>query len=328
MERKEDIFAVARAFMRSRIILTAAELDLFTAIQDGYVTARQIADRLRVDLRGLTRVLDCLVSFDLLEKRRDVYSFTEEGATYSSKHPGSNLPMLLHMSRLWESWSELTDVVEKGPNRERKPTKPMDKNSRGAFIGAMHVIGRMLSDEIAASLDVSGFRKLMDIGGGSGTYTIAFLKHNPRLQAVLFDLEDVVNMARERIESEGCLDRVQIVAGDFYRDELPGGCDLALLSAIIHQNGPKQNLELYAKIFSALDPGGMLIIRDHIMDESRTKPPEGALFAINMLVNTRNGDTYTFAEVEQDLKDVGFGNIKMLRSGEKMDCLVTAGKPR
>jgi predicted methyltransferase len=219
-------------------------------------------------------------------------------------------------------------VVEKGAGGERKPVKPMDVDSRRAFIGAMHAIGRTLSDEIAASVDAGGFRKLMDVGGGSGTYTIAFLKRNPRLRAVLFDLGEVVQMARERIESEGCADRVEIVSGDFYRDELPKGCDLALLSAIIHQNGPRQNFELYSKIFRALDPGGMLIIRDHIMDESRTKPPEGTLFAINMLVNTRSGGTYTFGEVERSLKEAGFADVRMVRSGEKMDCLVVASKPR
>lgn len=327
MKRKEDVFAIARNFMRSRVILTAAELDLFALIQEGDSTAAKMASRLGVDKRALSRVLDCLVTFDLLVKDGDVYSPTEEGAQYSSKNPESSLPMLLHMSRLWDSWSDLTQVVEKGPGSEQKPPKPMDPASRRAFIGAMHVIGRTLSEEIARSLDLSGFKKLMDIGGGSGTYTIAFLKNNPRMRALIFDLDDVVPMARERLEAEGFLDRTDLVGGDFYRDELPPGCDLALLSAIIHQNDPEQNLELFKKAYRALDPGGMLLIRDHIMDESRTKPPEGALFAINMLVNTRGGDTYTFSEVEKGLSEAGFVNIRMLRSGERMDCLVAGVKP-
>ena len=83
--------------------------------------------------------------------------------------------MLLHMNRLWVSWSDLTEVVKKGPGSGQKPPRPMDIDSRRAFIGAMHVIGRTLSEEIAGSLDLSGYRKLLDIGGGSGTYTISFL---------------------------------------------------------------------------------------------------------------------------------------------------------
>jgi SAM-dependent methyltransferase len=141
-------------------------------------------------------------------------------------------------------------------------------------------------------------------------------------------LKDVIPLARERISSDGLLTRVELIAGDFYHDDLPGGCDLALLSAIIHQNSPEQNTELYRRAFRALDPGGMLLIRDHIMDESRTRPPEGAMFAINMLVNTTGGDTYTFQEVEQGLKQAGFTNVRLLRSGERMDCVVGALRPQ
>jgi predicted methyltransferase len=128
------------------------------------------------------------------------------------------------------------------------------------------------------------------------------------------------------LEEEGFQDRVELAAGDFYLDELPGGCDLALLSAIIHQNSPEQNIALYEKIHRALAPGGVVLIRDHIMDESRTQPPAGAMFALNMLVNTSAGDTYTFAEVKQTLEAAGFGEIRQVRTGERMDCLVEGRK--
>lgn len=326
MEGKQNIMDVAKAFMRSRIILTAAELDLFTVIQKSSASAEKIAERFGFDQRALSRVLDCLVTFGLLDKNADVYSLTDEGSLFSSLHPESSLPMLLHMSRLWVSWSDLTEIVAKGAASETNPQKPMDLDSRRAFIGAMHVIGKSLSEDIAGSLDLGGYRKLLDIGGGSGTYTIAFLKSNPRLRAVLFDLKDVIEMARERLSSEGFLDRAELIAGDFYADELPGGCDLALLSAIIHQNSREQNVELFRKICRALNPGGMLLIRDHIMNEDRTWPPEGAMFAVNMLVNTSGGDTYTFPEVERDLTAAGFKNVKRLRSGERMDSIVGAIK--
>ena len=328
MEEKEDIMTEARAFMRSRIILTAAELDLFSIIQDSPTTAEKIADSFGFNPRALERVLDCLVTFGLLQKKEGTYSLTPEGAPYSSKHSASELPMLLHMSHLWNSWSNLTEVVKNGPGSERKPPKQMGMDSRRAFIGAMHVIGRSLSEEIAGSLDLRGYRKLLDIGGGSGTYTIAFLKHNPQLQAILFDLKEVIPMAKEQLSSEGLLNRVELIPGNFYSDDLPGGCDLALLSAIIHQNSRRQNLELFRKASRSLQAGGMLLIRDHIMDEQRIHPPEGALFAINMLVNTEGGDTYTFHEVAQDLKEAGFTDVRLLRSGERMDCVVGAVKPK
>ncbi|MBW2071223.1 MAG: methyltransferase domain-containing protein, partial [Deltaproteobacteria bacterium] len=104
----------------------------------------------------------------------------------------------------------------------------------------------------------------MDVGGATGTYTIAFLQKNPEMTAVLFDLPEVIPMAKDRLAKEKLLPRVELVAGDFYEDELPSGCDLALLSAIIHQNSPKQNLELYRKVHRALLPGGRILIRDHV----------------------------------------------------------------
>jgi len=328
MEEKKNTMTAARAFMPSRIILTAAELDLFSIIQDSPTTTEKIADRFGFDPRALERVLDCLVTFGLLQKNGGAYSLTHEGAPYSSKHTFSELPMLLHMNRLWDSWSDLTEIVKNGPGSERRPPKQMDMDSRRAFIGAMHVSGRSLSEEIAGSLDLRGYKKLLDIGGGSGTYTIAILNHNPQLQATLFDLKDVIPLARERLSSEGLLNRVELIVGNFYSDDLPGGCDLALLSAIIHQNSRQQNPELFRKAYRSLEPGGMLLIRDHIMDERRTYPPAGALFAVNMLVNTQGGDTYTFHEVAQDLKGVGFTDVRLLRSGERMDCVVGAVKPK
>ena len=141
---------------------------------------------------------------------------------------------------------------------------------------------------------------------------------------VVFDLPEVVPLAERRLRQESLLERATIAAGDFYSDELPVGCDLALLSAIIHQNSPEQNLELYRKVHRALAPNGVLLIRDHIMNEGRTEPADGALFALNMLVCTDGGDTYTFAETEEALLQAGFRSVKRLRYGEAMDSLVEA----
>ena len=107
----------------------------------------------------------------------------------------------------------------------------------------------------------------------------------------------------------------------------PSGCDLALLSAIIHQNSPAQNLELYRKVFRALDAGGSILIRDHIMDESRTSPLAGALFAVNMLIGTTGGGTYTFGEIREGLEKAGFVGVSLIRAGREMDGLVEARKP-
>lgn len=327
MGQVDALLAEVRGFMESRVVLTAAELDFFTRLDETPCDAKELAGELGLDLRATTRLLDCLVTMDLVEKPTGIYRLTENGVFYSSHHPESVLPMVLHMNRLWNTWSDLTEVVRKGGYPERAPGVHVDDESLKSFIGAMHVVGRELSKTIAEVCNLSRFKRLLDIGGASGTYTIAFLQENSAMTAVIFDSENVIPMARERLAKEGIEARVDLVGGNFYKDELPKGCDLAFLSAIIHQNSPEENLALFRKIHNALEPGGTLLIRDHIMDESRTNPSAGAMFAVNMLVNTRGGDTYTFQEVKEGLEGAGFADVKQSRHGMGMDCLVEGRKP-
>ncbi len=208
----------------------------------------------------------------------------------------------------------------------RGPT--MDETSRKAFIGAMDVAGQELSRRIVGAFDASPFHRLLDIGGASGTYTLAFLRKNPRMTAVLFDLPPVIEIARERMQTEGVKDRVLLVPGDYRKDPFPDGCDLALLSAVIHQNSPSENLDLFAKIHGVLEAGGVLLIRDFVMDSTRTSPKGGTFFALNMLVNTIAGDTYTFDEISEALRSSGFVTVELQRGSDQQGDLVRAEKSR
>ena len=323
----EMVMVEVTAFMKSRVVLTAAELDFFTCLDDKPQTASSLARGRDMDVRATTRLLDYLCVMELLAKTDDIYRVTEKGCFLSSRHPETVLPMVLHMVHLWHTWSGLTETVRKGSGKQPESGLKFNEKDWKSFVDAMHVAAKVLSKAIAESYDASKFKRLLDVGAASGTYTISFLQKNPLLKAIVFDLEDVIPMAKERIREEGLSDRVEFVAGDFYEEELPKGCDLALLSAIIHQNGPDENLRLYDKVFRALEKGGTILIRDHIMNEDRTKPPAGALFAVNMLVNTHSGDTYIFREVKDGLESAGFQDVRLLRTGERMDCLVEARKP-
>jgi len=320
-----DLAAEARAFMRSRVLLTAAELDIFTWLDGRDATAAEIARGLDADQRALTRLLDVLVGIGLLSKRNGRYANSEGAGVLSERNPNSVRASMLHQVRLWKTWSALTDVVRTGTPPDRAPAEE-DPGRTAAFIGAMENVARRTAAGIAAAYDAARFSHLLDIGAGPGSYAIAFLNRHPGLRATLFDLPEVIELARENVGRAGLLDRVRFVAGDFYKDELPQGCDLALLSAIIHQNSPAQNLDLFTKAFRALEPGGVLLIRDHVMDEDRVRPLGGAFFALNMLVNTRGGDTYTFEEVADGLAAAGFARPALVQRGEMMDSLIEAGK--
>jgi SAM-dependent methyltransferase len=314
-------------FWTSRAILTGADLDVFTHLDGEPLTAEQVAVRIGSNPRATDRLLDVLAALGLLEKEKNLFSLSPKGRLLSSRRPETMLPALLHYSDLWQSWSQLTTVVIEGKPAKRADDE-MSEKKRKAFIGAMDVVGRDLSIMIADAFDATPFKCLLDIGGGSGTYTVAFLRKNAHLKGVLFDLPPVIAIAREKLRAERLSDRVSLVSGDYYRDTLPSGCDLALLFAIIHQNSSAENLDLFTKIYGALDPGGALLIRDFVMDPSRIRPTRGALFALNMLVNTLGGDTYTFAQIREGLEKAGFVNVILLRAGDRQDGMVKAEKAK
>jgi hypothetical protein len=177
------------------------------------------------------------------------------------------------------------------------------------------------------SLGPLQFTHLLDIGGASGTWTTRFLQLYPGAQATIFDLPEVIPMAAGAPAAPGMADRIRLVAGDYNGDDLPPGADLAWVSAIVHQNSRDQNRALFRKVFAALVPGGQILIRDIVMDESRTYPVAGVFFAVNMLVATPGGGTFTFNELGEDLSSAGFTDIRLLRKGEIMDSVVSARKP-
>ena len=322
MNTSESLLSLSRAFQESRVLLTGAELDVFTHLAGEPLASDALAARLGADPRALAITLDALTAMGLLEKTGGTYRTAKDAACLTAEAPDSILPMLLHAAALWDRWTGLTRKVGGTPLTARPPAA-----ATRAFIEAMHVVSAPQAAKLASDVNPGGARRLLDVGGGPGTYTAAFLQAAPELHATLFDLPPVVEIARERLSAAGLVGRVTLVAGNFDTDELPGGHDLAWLSAIIHQNGPAENNALYGRIFRALAPGGRLVVRDHVMDPDRTRPRAGALFAINMLVGTAHGGTYTFDEIRAGLERAGFVRIRLLREGERMDGLVEAFRP-
>ena len=324
----EMILGLARNFMEPRILLTGAELDLFTLLTHVPLSAEEVTARIGADFRATTILLDALSAMGLLVKQAGQYHCPPSISPFlSAEAPNSILPMILHMAHVWERWSGLTSIV-KDLRAQEKPIPPsQDAEELRAFIGAMHAIAARLAPQIVAAVNPGASRALLDVGGGPGTYTLAFLQAVPEMRGTLFDRPAVVEMARERLSEAGVLSRVSLLSGDFYRDEFPPGHDLAFVSAIIHQNNPGQNLDLFRKGFRALVPGGRIVIRDHVMASDRTRPKDGAIFAVNMLVGTSGGNTYTYDEIEDGLTQAGFIRVRLLQSGEHMDGLVEGFKP-
>ena len=323
----EEVLSMARLYQPACVVGAAAELNVFSPLHEEPKNAQTLASELGTDLRATTILLDALVALEFLIKQDDVYSVTDVVAKILSEKSSDNvLPMIRHMFNCFRRWAMLADVTKTGKSAERTPSTRGEAGDQVSFIGGMHNLSSPVAGEVIDKLQPLKFEHLLDIGGASGTWTIAFLKAVPNAKATLFDLPPVIAIAERRISDAGLGDRVNLVPGDFYNDDLPEGADLAWLGAICHQNSREQNQTLFTKIHKALNADGVIVIRDMVMDPSHTSPKSGALFAVNMLVNTPEGGTYTFDEYKQDLNKAGFTGVELVYKDEFMNSLVRAKK--
>jgi predicted O-methyltransferase YrrM len=299
----------AAAFQKSRILLSGFELDIFTHIDEYGTTYNQIADTLNLDEHACERLLNALVSLGFLTKQDQLYYNTVDSFAFLSKKSSDYLGGLMHTNHLWNTWSYLTQVVKTG-----KSANPSEINERGEdwlfpFINAMHDRAKKQAPQQLADIDLSGIRSILDIGGGSGAYSMEFVSKNPEIEATVFDLPNVIPITKKFLAKEGYSDRIKTCPGDYTMDVLPQGFDLVFLSAIIHSNSLEVNQDLVRKCFAALNKNGKIVIQDWIMNNDRTQPVGGAIFAINMLVGTEAGDCFTEREVTEMLIAAGFKNI-------------------
>ena len=325
----DDVLELARAFQIPCVLNAAAELDVFGAFGGEALTAETLSERLGTDLRATVILADALAAIELLVKDGDAYRLAP-GVTETLTEAGSDsvLAMVRLSGNCMRSWAQLGAITRQGCPPDPKPASVRGAQAdREDFIEAMNDISRRTADSLVAAIGPPPFEHMLDLGCGPGTWTIAMLSAVPDSRATLFDLPDAIPIATRHIASAGMEDRVNFVAGDFYTDDtLPGGADLAWVSAIVHQNSRRQNRELFAKIHAALVDGGRILIRDVVMDESRTLPPYGALFAVNMLVHTPAGGTFTFDELSEDLQSAGFTDATLLNPDEQMNAVVQARK--
>jgi ubiquinone/menaquinone biosynthesis C-methylase UbiE len=305
----QQIMELASGFMRSRAFLTACELDLFTAVGSGEATSAEVARTLGTDRRATDRLLNVLCSLGLLQKAADRFRNGPAAARFLVRDAPEYLGGLMHWVHLWESWSTLTPAVRQGGAVTAAPVDERGEQWLRAFIAAMHWRACQHAPAVVAALDLTAVSRVLDVGGGSGAYAMEFVRAAPGLRAVVFDLPNILPFTAGYLAQAGLADRVALVAGDYDRDDLGGGFDLVFLSAIIHSNSPDGNRALINKAVAALNPRGQLVVQDFIVDETRTGPPFGALFALNMLVGTAAGDTYTESEARQWMTEAGLSGM-------------------
>ncbi len=309
----EDVDQRIKSFWESRAILTAIELDIFNAVGNGG-TAEQVAQKLGSDARATEMLLNVLVGMELLKKGGEMFVNTATSSRFFRDGSPDNMRMsLMHSVNLWDTWSTLTECIRQGTSVRRAAGVARDEQQTKAFIAAMHRNARERASVVIRAVGLDGVSRMIDLGGGSGAYSIAFAEAKPDLKVTLLDVPEVLPLTTEYVKEAGVSDRVTFTPGDLRSDKFGNGYDLALLSAICHMFSVKQNKDLLRRAYEALNDGGRLVIQEFILEPDKTKPLFAALFSLNMLVGTEKGSSYSSDEYSEWLRDAGFRDVKQVR---------------
>jgi SAM-dependent methyltransferase len=317
------LMKISGAYWESFPLHVAVELDVFTLIGEGSMSGEEIASRWRGNPRSVQMLLDAIAAMGLLEKKETNYSNTEAAKRFLVKTSPNYMGFTVkHHYHLVGAWSKLSQAVKTG--------KPVRKKRRSrseleSFLMAMYNNASGLAPTITREVDLSQRRHLLDLGGGPGTYAIHFCQANPDLRATVFDLPTTEPFARKTIAKFRLTSRIDFQSGDYLHDAIRGTYDVAWLSQILHAMGPERCLTVIEKAVSVLEPGGLILIHDFLMNDTHDGPLFPALFALNMLVNTGEGRSYSEGEVKDMLVKAGVSQIRRLSFRSPTDSGILSG---
>ena len=306
------LFEISGYYWKTCTLHAAVKLDIFTAIGERTLTAVDVAGTITGDTRAVAMLLNALVAMELLEKKGDHFANTPVARTFLSKSSERYIGyMIMHHHHLVQSWAQL-DVAVKTGRPTRGDAAFGDEERRESFLMGMFNLAMGIAPTVASEIDLGGRRRLLDLGGGPGTYAIHFCMANPGLAATIFDLPTTRPFAEKTLARFNLADRIDFQPGSYLSDEIPGRYDAAWLSHILHGEGPADCLEIIKKTVSVLEPDGIIIIHDFILENSMDSPLFPALFALNMLLGTESGQSYSQAQLQEMLEKAGARDIERL----------------
>jgi SAM-dependent methyltransferase len=309
-----EIAAMAGGHAEARAIQVALKLGLFEALSGGGLDEASIARAIKTNASATGLLANALAALGLLEKNDRLFTMTDSARRYLLRDSGEYLGgMILFDGGLWDVWGQLEDSIRTGRPARTPDMFQSAPEDTSRFIRAMDSLVRARGDAewVAENLDLGKFRSIADLGGGPGTYVAAMLRRWPRLRSSIWDLPATLKVARDVLaeRERTVLDRIELVNVDYLEDELPQNADAIFMSNIIHSEAEETNAALVKKCFSALPPGGILIIKDHIMNRELTHPPAGAVFALYLMLTTHGRD-FSFDEVCWWMRDAGFRDVE------------------
>lgn len=309
----DDFRDAITTYRLPRVLIAAIELNLFTAIGTDAWTIPNLAREMKLSERGLAILCRNLAMAGLLKKQGEIYRNSRLGATaLNARHPAYRGDYLRLITNHWADWGRLLESVKTGlPLDHDEPEGP---DYRRRFTWAMHHRTLETAPKISAQIGLHGARTLLDLGGGPGTYAMAFLAKNPALRATVCDRPAALDVAKEIASTHKAGARLSYIPLDLLTEAIPGTFDVIWYSNVLHIYSPQDNQALFRRALAALNPGGRLLIQDAFLhDREGLFPEEANLFAVSMLLFTERGNTYKAAETKSWLTDAGFERIKVLR---------------
>lgn len=329
------VLDLLEAFRRSKTMFAAVELGVFDALESRPQPLAKLAETLGCNADALERLLDACVGLSLLSKANGNYANTPVASTYL--YQGSPRRMTGYISYsnhvMWKLWEVLEDAVREGTHRWRQVygwDGPIfshffrTEEATREFSMGMHGFGLISSPHVVRAFDLSGHRRFVDLGGATGHLAIAACRQYPQLRGVVFDLPEVVPLAREMVKEAGMSGRIDVVAGDFFVDPLPEG-DIYALGRIVHDWDPAKIARLLLKICTSLPEGGSLLIAEKMLLDDKSGPRWAQMQSLNMLTCTE-GKERTLFEYTTLLKQAGFGEVQGRQTASPLDA-VLARKP-
>lgn len=328
----QRIMQMAWGYAPPLIIEAAIRNKIFDALDGGAQTAAEVASATETSVRGLTILMNALTGLELLAKdNTGRYSLTPESATFLvSTKPSFLGGLARHTStQLIPKWLSLTGIVRSG-----KPAHGVNEQETGSeffeqFVEDIFPMSYPSAQLLAETLGLAQATKpvkVLDLAAGSGVWGIALAQSSPQVSVTAVDWPKVLTVTQNVVKRFGLSDRFQFVTGDLSTANFGTGHNVAVLGHILHSEGKQAGIALLKKTFEALAPGGTIAIAEFLVDEERATSVMGLIFAVNMLVNTTDGDTFTFNEIRGWLQDAGFTNVRSVDSPGPSP-LILATKP-
>jgi predicted O-methyltransferase YrrM len=308
------IMRLALAYRSSMVLFAATELKVFTALAGGGRTPEEVARACGAEARPVRYLLDACAAEGLLERDAGRYRNGPAADAYLVESKPAFIGHGLKYSEdLYPVWARLGDLMRTGrPVIEPHSILGEDKEKTRAFVLAMHERARGIGAVLPHGVELRGRRRLLDVGGGPGTYSIALVQQTPGLRATVLDLAGVLEITREIVDASGCGDRIDLLCGDYLTTPFPEGFDVVLLSGMMHRETADTCRLLLGKAHAALDPGGLVIVSDVFFDDDRKEgPPFATYFAMTMMLTSAHGAAHAQTEMAVWMAKAGFSPVEI-----------------